>query len=392
MLFRRYFTLLLTLILLPPIALAAGSRSFSVVVLEGSPRQRGLTHGRTLRRQIVDGIAAWKAGLEQSHHMDADLFIKGLLAKTNFVPAIQRWTPDLIEEVRGIAEGSGVDFDTIFAFQLLDESWAHAKRVTEDHCSALGMEPGAAHPSAVAQNMDLEGFRDGFQTVLHIKQPSGLENLVFTQAGLIALNGVNNRGVGVVVNTLAQLSFSSHGLPVAFVIRGVLARSSRQDAVEFLKQVSHASGQNYIIGGPDKVSDFEASSRKVVALPNPAGGPAVYHTNHPLANDDYHPEYRELLSKKAESKLNENSHARYDALKRHLEKSPAGDLVPWIGSVLGSRDSQVHPVCRRLVDKNMIFTFGSVIMLLSGAPEIWISAGPPDQNPYQRFTFAGSAR
>ena len=32
--------------------------------------------------------------------------------------------PDLLEEVRGIADGAGVDFDTMYAYQLVDEIWA----------------------------------------------------------------------------------------------------------------------------------------------------------------------------------------------------------------------------------------------------------------------------
>ena len=39
--------------------------------------------------------------------------------------------------------------------------------------------------------MDLEGFRDGFQTLLHIKSPhSKRQSLVLSQAGLIGLNGM----------------------------------------------------------------------------------------------------------------------------------------------------------------------------------------------------------
>jgi hypothetical protein len=323
--------------------------------------------------------------------MDADVFIERLLAKTDFVPAIRKWTPDLLEEVEGIAEGSGIDFRTILAFQLLDESWAHGKRVAAEHCSALGRGKTVAHPSAVAQNMDLEGFRDGFQVLLHIKAPSGLETFVFTQAGLIALNGVNNRGIGVVVNTLSQLTFSSEGLPVAFVIRGLLARETQQEAIDFVRRLPHASGQNYIIGGPKRPYDYEASAGKVVLLETPSGSSTVYHTNHPLANDDYQADYRELLLKDGESKLNQNSRGRYEALRKRLAQPPSGDLSTWIGSVLRSRDSERHPVCRRLADKTRTFTFGSTIMLLADTPEIWVSPGPPDQYRYQRFSFEGRA-
>ena len=48
--------------------------------------------------------------------------------ETDYVSAISRRTPDLLEEVRGIAAGAGVDPDLLFALQLLDEEWAYRLR------------------------------------------------------------------------------------------------------------------------------------------------------------------------------------------------------------------------------------------------------------------------
>jgi isopenicillin-N N-acyltransferase-like protein len=279
-----------------------------------------------------------------------------------------------LQEVQGIAEGSGFDFSTMFAFQLLDEAWAHGEQVASEHCSSLGLARSAQQPAIVAQNMDLESFRDGNQVLLQIEE-QGNETFVFTQAGLIALNGVNKHGVGVVVNTLSQLSYAATGLPVAFVIRGVLARSTVDEAGGFLRSVKHASGQNYIIGGPDSVRDFEASAKMVLTL---RPQPIVAHTNHPLASQDYHPGKQEP---------SRNSEARYQSLTKRFKTPPSGDPGTAIEAALRSRDSAEDPVCRRVSDANGMSTFGSTIMILGGIPEIWVSAGPPDQHPYRRFSF-----
>src|SRR5437899_1901651 len=137
--------------------------------------------------------------------------------------------------------------------------------------------------------MDLESFRDGFQTMLHIKAEGRRpEQFVFTFAGFIAANGMNSR---------SQLRHCRDGLPVACVIRGTLERTTLNDAIKFLKQVKHASGQNYILGGGDRVGDFECSAGKVVRFTPTSDGSVVYHTNHPLANDDYDAEYADYLRK-----------------------------------------------------------------------------------------------
>ena len=51
--------------------------------------------------------------------------------------------------------------------------------------------------------------------------------MVFTAAGIIGLMGVNDAGVGVVVNNLAMLPSSTTGLPVAAVARGVIDHDER---------------------------------------------------------------------------------------------------------------------------------------------------------------------
>ena len=183
----------------------------------------------------------------------------------------------------------------MLAFQLVDEYWANGGAIAGDHCSGLGIAGEGDRPTYVAQNMDLEGFRDGFQVVLHVKHPdSGLESFVFTCPGLVAMNGMNSRSVGVCVNTLLQLRPRRSGLPVAFVVRGLLERTTVEEAIGFLRDVEHASGQNYILGGPAGVYDFECSAGKVARFVPEGRKGVVYHTNHPLANDDYTERYRRL--------------------------------------------------------------------------------------------------
>ncbi len=81
-------------------------KEIQVLVLEGSPYERGLTHGKTLKKDIHEVVALWKAQLASQSKTDADAFIETFLEETNFAPAIEKWTPDLLEEVRGIADGA----------------------------------------------------------------------------------------------------------------------------------------------------------------------------------------------------------------------------------------------------------------------------------------------
>ena len=67
------------------------------LVLEGTPYNRGLIHGKTLRNEIHEIINLWKADLKKTYKIDPDVFITKFLNETNFISAIKNYTPDLLE-------------------------------------------------------------------------------------------------------------------------------------------------------------------------------------------------------------------------------------------------------------------------------------------------------
>ncbi len=360
-------------------------RSLPTVELEGTGYERGLQHGRALRSEIATAIRRWKEGLAAQRRLNPDAIIDAFLRETDFLPAIRRWTPDLLAEVRGIAEGSGQRFETLLAYQCVDELWNYLDEKDAHHCSGIGVARRGEQPALVSQNMDLEIFRHGSQTLLHLR-PSAEEpeQFVLTCAGLIALNGLNQASIAVCVNTLMQLNASRDGLPVAFVIRGLLARTSEESVLAFLTRVKHASGQNYLLGIGDKVFDFEASPSRVVRFQPVAGGSPVFHTNHPLANRDLKPWH-------ARRPEGENSLARYRALQQRVGRKDQELDERALKAALASKDSAQHPVCVTPRPGSPFFTFASVLMTLSSQPTLQITYGPPDASAYVTYAFAPPA-
>ncbi len=326
--------------------------------------------------------------------MDPDLFIKRFVEKTDYVSAIKKWTPDILDEIKGIADGAEIDFDTMFMFQFLDEYWAQGESIAQQRCSSLGFSKGDEQPAYVAQNNDLETFRDGFQVVLRIRQQeSDLEILTHSNAGCIGWNGVNNKSIGICVNTVSQLSNCRDGLPVNCVIRGVLMQQSEEDAVAFLNRVKHASGANYVVGGPNGVHCFECSAGKVVQYRPNGQGNVVWHTNHPLVNDDYNGKYKATLASSKKSDGDENSRVRLECLERRLRKATGGSRLELIKQTLASKDSAQHPVCgSRGRTESTFFTFAATIMVLSEQPEFYVTFGPPDEAAYEQCFFTKTAK
>lgn len=363
-------------------------RVLNQVTLSGSGYELGLQHGQKLKTEISEIVTKWKTNTSKVLNRNADEILAEFFEYAQFSETIKQWTPELYEEVNGIADGSGQPFNNIMVLNLLDEFWVYLDNPANHHCSDMGVPARNGSPSMVAQNMDIEGYTDGFQTLLRIERtPSSPEQLILTHPGLIVANGMNEKGIGVVVNTIMQLNASPKGLPVAFVIRKILSSSDKSEILEFVQSVPHASGQNYIIGIEEEVYDFEASANKVVRFNPENTNGTVYHTNHPIVNTDlkeWHAKYNPNLGKEL-LPIQSNSYIRFSALEQGI--SEANNISPEnIKNVLRSKNDPANPVCRNWAPGKG-FTFASTIMSLGETPYLLVTAGPPDESEYQKIEF-----
>lgn len=371
----------------------SNNKAVPLIALKGDGYQRGLQHGKILKKEIAEVYAKWKENIRSVISGDPDSALSVFLKSTHFIPAIEKNTPEMILELRGIAAGSGQTFEDVYAFQLVDEYWVYLdkqKNTENHHCSGIGFAGNVNHPAYIAQNMDLENYMNGFQVLFYLEaRADEPEQYILSCAGLVALNGVNSQGIALCMNTLMELEASTDGLPVAFMIRGVLSKMDGNDALNFLKTVKHASGQNYILGIQDSVYDFEASANQVVRfLPETSNHSIVYHTNHALANHDvkdwYKAYHQQLIN---EGIKGNNSEIRFASLQHRLNKASTNISVDLIKSTLRSKDDPKNPVCRSFSENGRAFTFSSVVFTLSTIPSIQLTYGSPDQSAYKEYFF-----
>jgi isopenicillin-N N-acyltransferase-like protein len=358
--------------------------SIPTVELSGTPRERGRRHGEALREQIAAVREQWLDSLTARFGVDPNAFIETFLGETRFIDAMRRWTPTLLQEIEGIAEGSGRAREETLAFQFMDEEWwfgATRLRRTPaaaNRCSIVASRGRAGHPPILAQNMDLHGFLDGGQAVLRVRGTEGEPDATtLTIAGMIALCGANDAGLGVAVNTLWQLPSVVDGLPVACVARTILSRRSLADASDWIKSVRHASGQHYLIGDPDGFASFEASGVRVSEVPWSTLSPAYVHTNHPLTGSKAAPG----------NPAEENSRGRYATLCGIVAGNALS--VEEVKSALADRSGSHAISVRRNPDNpGATMTFASIVMELKRPPAIQIAGGPPCSYPWR--SVAGS--
>lgn len=253
------------------------------LTLTGSARDRGRAHGETLRELIGETIDRWFEDL--APRTDPHDFVAEVLHGSGFRDPVEEHAPELLEEVRGIAEGAARSFEAVFAWQLIDECWWYLDELTgearpHEACSALAINDGGR--GTVAQTQDLYRHFDGSQVMLRYLDEDGLEILAPSAAGLLAYNGVNSDGLAVCITTLSQLAHQRSGLSSGFVVPSLLRCRDIDEALGWLARVPVASGNSFTFGTRDRSVVVEASAKEVCVVED---GPRVLHTNHALAQE-----------------------------------------------------------------------------------------------------------
>jgi isopenicillin-N N-acyltransferase-like protein len=371
-----------------------------VIDLAGTPIERGRTHGESLRASIREAVDRREHEIGEATGLQVAGYLRGFLEDTDFRPAIDQWTPGLFDEVRGIAEGAAVELDRVFSYQLIDEEWLYrhdrnpaATQGAGDRCSCIGIFDQPGSPTLVAQNLDIEHWRNGYQVVLRVEsRGAAAPQLIFSFAGMIALAGLNGRGVGVCLNALMGAPHRPTGLPVAFLLRGMLERTTLEDAVRFLRSIPHASGQNYMLGGPERVHSIECTSRSVHEYVWKPGFSRVCHTNHLLVEKHGGDQSGEgEVETPLEDRARANTEGRLRALERRLANADAPYTLKDVQATLSSHDDPDTPLCRHQAgpDGSGIIgvTAGSLIYELSDDPVFHLAPGPPCETEYRRFGF-----
>ncbi len=355
--------------------------------LRGGARERGQLHGTAMREPIAALLQRWDAHVRKTVGLSLDHYVRRFLQDCDYLTATEQQAPHLVEEVRGIADGAHVAFDTAFALQIsLDEHWHHLRALemerplaVAERCSAFAVQqPGRS--TIIGQNQDLPDYLDGAQVLLDVDdRDHDVRTLLPSFAGFIGLHGVNDKGVAVCVNTMSQLARRTQGMASTFVIRALLERHSFDDAVQFVKSVPGTVGLNYVIADADAVIDLEVSANQVVETrPHPR---RVFHTNHPLANADLH--VPEDVEQDRAIDVAGTTRQRLQVLDRELNNDVSFDVKRG-KELLACRDAFV---CRHHEDPIPAFTFTSAVMELDAPPVMHIAAGPPTHNAFERFTF-----
>ncbi|MDR0620259.1 MAG: C45 family peptidase [Deltaproteobacteria bacterium] len=257
--------------------------------LSGRGLALGQAHGETFRDKI-------KAFTETF----VDLNLSNIPAKVTKadlvdlcminVPFLTRYAPELFEEMAGIAAGANVALpDIVLLNCFLELNDLRAPLITHRvfsqrdwGCTTFNLKPRATSEGKayVGQTYDMERYFADYNVVLKITYPDRSVRLVYTLAGVLGLNGINDSGLAVVINKLVPTD-SRAGVIYPFLVRQALDQKRVGDALSALAFAPRASGTCFQLSSADGLAFCLETTASKHALIDFRHGQA--HANHYLA-------------------------------------------------------------------------------------------------------------
>ena len=257
--------------------------AFPYLRVEGSPYEIGFAHGEKGRESIRTSIECYRGMFWDYSGIDWESAKKYALT---FIPAIKNYDPDIMEEIRGIADGSGFELSEILALNVRSEIVLQGSQVTaklDGGCTSCAFMPYKTESGDVllAQNWDWKAIAKGALIVLEIHQANKPDILMITEAGIVGKIGFNSAGVGVCLNALgSDKRWDGETIPLHIALRGVLNSHTLADAIENAGRVPLACCANFMMAGASgQVITVEIGPGEIdVIYPDERG--YVTHTNH----------------------------------------------------------------------------------------------------------------
>jgi isopenicillin-N N-acyltransferase-like protein len=341
------------------------------ITVSGPPFALGCQLGEAAREE-VRGFAA--IALDRVNKTVRISRAKAMEIAAATLPWVEAYDPAMLEELRGVAHGSGVPLEELVLLQIRNQ----LQPEKDAGCTSFALAPQPrAHGSVVGQNWDNDPALDPFTVVL-TRKPEGKPALLnVTQAGLIAYIGLNSEGIGLCMNTLPAPS-RPLGVPHYFTVRGIFEATSLEGAVEAVARAQRAIPANIILATPQGPADLEVTVDQVHLLRDQGGG-LVTHTNHCV-----HPELVPINASFPELIQSGPRKERIDLLL----KSAGGPLgIEALKQAL--RDHQGYPcsICRHPNDHPVNGFWVSVfsVIIEADAGRLHLSRGNPCTQPYEVY-------
>ncbi len=360
------------------------------VRVAGTPYERGRQYGAQARTRIHLSVQAYQRVFAHYAGWDWPAVRR---AAAGFEAPVAAFRPAYLDEMRGLADGAGLDLADVLAINVRTEVMYAAKarqaplatRVPPPpaECSAFAVVPVPGGPATTLLGQNWDWLLHSAQTliVLEARPDDGPDFVTVVEAGLLAKAGLNAAGLGLVTNALVtDADIGAPGIPYHVLLRAILDCATVTEALTVLQAGTRSSSANYLIAHASGAAlDVEAAPGDFTRLyPQFPGHGLLLHTNHFLSPRLPPVQDVSLWAMPSSAVRLQRLHAGTPTAPTLDDfRALLADHADYPHSICSHPDPDDHPLEQGA-------TIASVLMDLN-ARRLWVAAGHPCQVPYHEL-------
>jgi isopenicillin-N N-acyltransferase-like protein len=218
-------------------------RKFKVVEVNGSPYEMGFQYSAACPE--ISGM------LDITYQLFGDRDKAQKITKKfipMYLPATEKYAPEIVEEMKGMAAGAKVDFSDIFFLNMTYEITIPS---VMGGCTVFAAAGEATVDGEVitGQNFDYAKPWEEFMFLLRMKPTNRPRILAVTSAGCLALFGLNSAGISLNLNLLKNKDSLTpqSGVPTHVILRKVFMSENIGEAIMTIAAAEGRAAKNYLI-------------------------------------------------------------------------------------------------------------------------------------------------
>lgn len=359
--------------------------SFPYIYISGSAFERGKQLGQLAKQQIVHNIETYRTLFEEMAQVK---WASARAHAVQYISWIERYDSEILEEIKGMSEGSGQDLFDLIVLNARSEIITNlgGSHVPSDGCTTMTAVPEITknQEMLLGQNWDWNNKVKPGLIILEINQAPRPTILMVTEAGIVGKIGMNSAGVGVCLNFLGT-SERGMGVPIHVVLRGILNSHTLPQAVGQVARFPRGTSANYLI------AHKEGEALNVETTPT--NYDVLYSTDGWMAHSNHFISPRMLMIEDTARIMSPDTHLRLGRASKQLAHYGKNIDADAIKQIMQDHCGNPDGICRHgelfppdLGRPMISSTVFSIIMNLSqGTFEL--AAGQPCSEPYQAYGF-----
>lgn len=278
--------------------------------------------------------------------------------------------------LRGVAAGSGVDFEDIMVLNTRYEMLHYPK----NECTtwAVLREASGEGKVRIGQNWDQRPLVDAHSIILHMTLEDGTKIMGMAEAGQLLRNGLTSRGLGLTASGLnSSLDNKRVSIPGNFLRMRALRSKTFEEMTEVILAFQRSIANNYCIASVDnRALDIEAIPEYPCVI-HPRDG-IVTHANHILS--------------RPELDTSKGTKFRGERLEELLRQKKGSITAEYIKQCLSDHEGFPDSICSHIEEgaTDMHHTWKTVATLMFNLDdqEFEVCRGNPCENEFKKYRLA----